>query len=133
MKTKNTTQSVTFNATPHEVYQTLMDSKKHAAFTGGKATISTKIGGTFKVYDGYIKGMNLDLVPDKKIVQAWRGSDWPKHHFSVVTFRLIRVKAGTELIFTQIGIPDDLFKDILSGWKEYYWEPMKEAFEKNKL
>jgi uncharacterized protein YndB with AHSA1/START domain len=29
-------QTVTFKASPHEVYEALMDSKKHAAFTSGR-------------------------------------------------------------------------------------------------
>ncbi|MBE3119725.1 MAG: hypothetical protein IMZ50_13355 [Candidatus Atribacteria bacterium] len=39
-------QTVTFKVTPHDIYETLMDSKKHAAFTGGKASISRAVGGT---------------------------------------------------------------------------------------
>jgi hypothetical protein len=30
-------QTIIFKATPHEVYEALMDSKKHAAFTGGNS------------------------------------------------------------------------------------------------
>ena len=36
MKTKTVQQSVTFKATAHEVYETLMDSRKHAHFTRAK-------------------------------------------------------------------------------------------------
>jgi hypothetical protein len=37
MRTKTIHQSVTFKANPHEVYEMLMDSRKHAQFTGVKA------------------------------------------------------------------------------------------------
>ena len=40
MKTKGIRQVVTIKTTPHAVYEALMDSKKHGAFTGGKAVIS---------------------------------------------------------------------------------------------
>ena len=65
-------QTVTFKATPHAVYEALMDSEKHAAFTGGKAAISRVVGGSILAYDDYITGKNIELVPDRKIVQDWR-------------------------------------------------------------
>ena len=68
-------QTVTLKVPPHEVYEALMDSRKHAAFTGGKAKISRAVGGKFSAYDNYIAGKNVDLVPDKKIVQDWRAVD----------------------------------------------------------
>ena len=54
MKTKNIRQSVTFKASPNEVYEALMDSRRHTKFTGKKAKISRKIGGKFIAYGGYI-------------------------------------------------------------------------------
>ena len=88
MKTKTIRQSVTFKTSPHVIYEMLMDSRKHAKITGEKASISRKIGGKFTAYAGYINGVNLNLVQDKTIVQSWRGSDWPKGHYSKVTFSL---------------------------------------------
>jgi activator of HSP90 ATPase len=73
-------QVVTFKSTPHEVYEALMDEKTHSAFTGGKAKISRKVGGQFTIYEGDIEGKNLELIPDQKIVQSWRYSDWPEGH-----------------------------------------------------
>ena len=75
---KTIRQVVTFRASPHDVYEALMDSKKHSAFTGDKAVISREVGGTFEAGTGYISGTNLQLVPDRKIVQSWRGTDFPE-------------------------------------------------------
>jgi activator of HSP90 ATPase len=125
MKTKTIRQSITFKASPHEVYDALMDSRKHARFTGAQARISRKAGGKFTAYDGYIEGVNLNLVPDKKIVQSWRGSDWPENHYSMATFSLKKCKNGTRLTFTQSGVPDQYYHDISQGWRDYYWKPMK--------
>ena len=129
MKTKTIRQSVTFKSSPHEVYEALMDSRKHTRFTGAKAKISRKINGKFSAYDGYIEGVHLDLVPGKKIVQSWRGSDWPEGHFSKATFSLKKVKDGTRLTFAQRGVPDQHYDDIRQGWHDYYWKPMKEMLE----
>ena len=129
MKTKDIRQSVMFRASPHSVYEALMDSRKHARFTGAKAKISRKANGKFSAYDGYIEGINLDLVPDKKIVQSWRGSDWPEGHYSKATFSLKKMRNGTRLTFSQRGVPNQDYLDMRRGWHDYYWKPMKEMLE----
>ena len=70
MKTRTIRQSVTFPASPHEVYEMLMDEKKHALVTGGSARISREPGGTFLTNDGYSDGTNKELIQDEKIVQT---------------------------------------------------------------
>ncbi len=122
-------QTVTFKAAPHAIYEALMDEKKHAAFTGGEAKISRKAGGKFSIYRGDIEGKNLELIPDQKIVQTWRYSDWPEGHYSTATFVLKATEKGSQLTFTQTDVPDDRYEDIKQGWKDYYWAPMKEMLE----
>jgi activator of HSP90 ATPase len=130
METKNIRQSVTFKATPHQVYELVMDAKKHARFTGSEVRMSRKVGGKFSIWGGEMVGVNLELVPDEKIVQSWRYSDWPEGHFSKVTFSLKAVENGTRLTFTQTGVPEQFYEDIAQGWRDYYWAPMKEMLEK---
>jgi activator of HSP90 ATPase len=130
MNTKTIRQFATFKASPHEVYEALMASRKHSKFTGSKASISRKVGGKFTAYDGYIEGINRELVPDQKIVQSWRGSDWPEGHYSTATFALKRIGNGTRLTFTQTDVPEDQYEPISQGWRDYYWTPMKEMLEK---
>jgi activator of HSP90 ATPase len=130
MKTKTLHQSVVFETEPHEVYETLMDSKKHAAFTGAKAKIGRYVGDSFSVWDDWATGTNVEIVPDKKIVQKWRGADWPKDHYSQVMFELKKVDRGTRLDFTQTNIPEAFYEEIAEGWKEWYWEKLKAYFAK---
>jgi activator of HSP90 ATPase len=130
MGTKNIRQSVTIKASPHEVYEALMDSKKHSRFTGDKAVISRKIGGKFTAFGGYSEGQNIELVPDEKIVQSWKAGDWPEGHYSQATFSLKEIEGGTRLTFTQTGVPAEQYDDIKQGWQDYYWEPLKAMFEK---
>lgn len=129
METRTIKQIVIFKASPHDVYEALMDSKKHARFTHSKADISKKVGGKISAYDGYIDGKNIELVQDKKIVQSWHASDWPAGHYSKATFLLNKVKEGTRLIFTQENVAEEFYTDIDKGWKEHYWQPLKELLE----
>jgi activator of HSP90 ATPase len=129
---KTIRQTVTFKAAPEDVYELLMDSRKHARFTESKARISREVGGKIMAYDGYVQGINLEIVPNAKIVQCWRGSDWPEGHYSKATFALAKTKAGTRLTFIQSGVPDEQVEPIKEGWKEHYWEKMKALLEKSK-
>ena len=129
MLTKTIRQSVTFKAKPHEIYEVLMDSDKHSRLTGSIVQIERNVGSVFSVYDGDIQGVNLELVPDQKIVQSWRYSDWPEGHYSKATFSLKEVSGGTHLTFIQTGVPDEFYKDIKQGWQDYYWAPMKDTLE----
>jgi activator of HSP90 ATPase len=123
-------QTVTFKASPHEVYEALMDSKKHAVFSGSRAEISREVGGEYSAYDGYITGRSLELVPDRKIVQSWRASDWPDGHFSTVAFVLLPIPEGTRLNFTHADVPEGTEAEFEQGWIDNYWEPMKKMLEK---
>ncbi len=129
MKTKTIKQTIVFKLPPSEIYGLLMDSEKHSAITGSEAEISKEMGGKIWAYDGYITGENIELVPNKKIVQKWRASDWPKGHFSKATFKLDKTKKGTKLTFTQSSVPENFYEDIAQGWYEFYWDPIKEIQE----
>jgi activator of HSP90 ATPase len=123
-------QTVIFKVSPHEVYEALMDSKKHAAFSGGKARISRKVGGAIMAYDDYITGKNVELIPDQKIVQTWRAVDWPEGYYSRVVFLFTAVPEGTRLDFTHTDVPEGTEEEFTQGWIDNYWEPMKVFLEK---
>lgn len=123
-------QSVTLQASPRAVYEALLDSRTHARFTGAPARISRRVGGKWSAFDGGLAGTNLELVPGKKIVQSWWSSDWEKGVLSRVTFRLAPTKGGTRLTLTHSGVPSKHRASISRGWREYYWGPMRELFER---
>jgi activator of HSP90 ATPase len=123
-------QTATFHATPHQVYEALMDTRRHARFTQSPAKISRRVGGKISAFGDYITGTNLELVPDRKIVQAWHASEWPEGQMSKVTFRLTAVPAGTRRSFTHSGVPDGFVEAIRQGWIDNYWVPMKAMLEK---
>jgi uncharacterized protein YndB with AHSA1/START domain len=117
---------VKFNASPATIYDILADSKKHQAVTGRKATISRKIGGTFSVSGNDVSGINVDLVPGRRIVQAWRHRKFPEGIFSMAAVTLTpTTNGGTELVLTHRGVPKDLIPETELGWREQYWSRIK--------
>jgi activator of HSP90 ATPase len=123
-------QTVIFKVAPHEVYEALMDSKIHTAFTGSKARISRSVGGCMMAYDNYIAGKNVELVSDNKIVQLWRAVDWPEGYFSRITFEFTAIPEGTRLVFSHAGVPEGTEDEFTQGWIDHYWDPMKAFLEK---
>ncbi len=130
MKKKRIEQKILINTTPHEIYEVFMDSKKHSKLTESEAKISRKIGGKYSVWEGTISGKNVELIPDKKIVQTWKsdGEDWAKNPPSTITLLLEPVDEGTVIKFTQEDIPEEACDSVKKGWNTYYWEALKEMF-----
>ena len=62
MHTKTIRQSVTIKASPHEEYEALMDSRRHAQFTGSNTDISREVGGRYTAFDGNSEGENIKLI-----------------------------------------------------------------------
>ena len=119
-------QEVSIAASPAVIYKILTDAKDFAKMTGGRAaSIGAGAGGAFSMFDGHITGRHVELVPGKRIVQAWRSKDWPEGHYSIARFELSPDGKGTKLVFDQTGHPADAQPHLESGWVNMYWEPMK--------
>lgn len=63
---------IDFHPSPQRLYEALLDQKQFAAFSGLAATIDPTPGGTFSLFGAQIEGRNIELVPNLRIVQAWR-------------------------------------------------------------
>jgi len=115
-------QEVDFKASPHRIYEILLDSKQFAAFSGEPAEISPEAGGSFTMFGGRIVGRNVELIPDERIVQAWRPSYWEAGVYTVVKFELKPEGSQTKVVLDHTGFPEGKFASLTSGWKEHYWE-----------
>jgi len=128
---KTIVQEVQFKATPKELYDIFLDPKKHTVATGGKATGSSKLGGTFTAWNGYIRAKNIALVPGKMIVQIWRSSEFGKGDpDSVLVLTFEKAAGGTRMTMTHTAVPDGKADDFKSGWHEHYWKPIKKYLAK---
>jgi uncharacterized protein YndB with AHSA1/START domain len=90
------------------------------------AEIDRNVGGTFLLFGGYVSGRHIELVPNERIVQAWRPQSWKPGEYSIVKFELAEHGAGTTILFDHRGFPDGTGDHLAAGWKENYWEPLQE-------
>lgn len=128
---KTIKQRVRFKAAPAKVYELLADSRKHTEVTGKKAVISRKIGGPFSAAGNDVTGVNVDLVPARRIVQAWRHRRFPEGIFSMAAVTLTPTPdGGTELVLTHRGVPKDLIPETEKTWREQYWARIRAYLER---
>ena len=118
-------QEIDVNATPQRVYEILLSSKQFAAMTGLSADISPEAGGAFTTFGGLIAGRTVELVPNQRIVQAWRPTHWDPGIYSIVKFELTAQAGKTTIVLDHTGFPEGNFRHLDSGWYERYWEPLK--------
>jgi activator of HSP90 ATPase len=130
-------QETIFKADLKRIYEALMSTRQFDQITqlgaamktmtlGSKPTeISPEVGGAFTLFGGYITGRHVELVPNERIVQAWRAGSWDSGVYSIVKFGLVPQGSGTKLIFDHTGFPKGRAEHLAAGWKENYWEPMQ--------
>ncbi|MFH0748821.1 MAG: SRPBCC family protein [Candidatus Bathyarchaeota archaeon] len=130
MKFSTIKQKVVIPTTPNDVYDALIDAKKHSAFTGSKAICDPKVGGKFTAWDGYIKGKNLELDKGKKIVQEWMTTEWPSGYPpSRLELTLRKINDATEISMVHSNVPAEQVDNYTQGWTDFYWKPLKEYFQ----
>ena len=118
-------------ASSARIYGILLSSKEFSActkksfnFSATSATIDPVAGGSFSLFDGHIIGRIIELVPNERIVEAWRVADWPAGVYSSAKFELKAEGQGTKIIFDHIGFPEGLKDHLAAGWQEHYWDAL---------
>jgi activator of HSP90 ATPase len=118
-------QEVDFKASPQRIYEVLLNSKQFAVCTGMSAEIDPKAGGAFSTFGGLIVGRNVELIPNQRIVQAWRPTHWDPGVYSIVKFELKGQNSQTTIILDHTGFPEGDYDSLNTGWKPRYWDPLK--------
>jgi activator of HSP90 ATPase len=124
-------------ATPKRIYDALTVASQfqnvEALSAAGKsvdisshpAVISREPGGTFSLFGDYILGRQIELVPDQRIIQAWRVANWAPGIYSIARFGLAQQGSSTKLIFDHAGFPAGTAEHLAAGWHANYWEPLQ--------
>ena len=130
-------QENTFKATRKRIYEALTDTaqfdkvieisgaKKSTALGTEPTRISREVGGAFVIFGGHIIGRQIDLVPNQRIIQAWRVVDWEPGVYSIARFELREQGDGTRIVFDHTGFPKGLGAHLAEGWRLHYWEPLQ--------
>ncbi len=121
--------STVFPIKPKAIYDAWLDGKKHGEMIGGTAKASPEVGAKHSAWGNYIKGVNLDLIKNKRILQTWKSTDFPKGSDpSLLLVKLEPVEKGTKVTLHHFEIPDGQGDNYKKGWHEHYFTPMKKYF-----
>jgi activator of HSP90 ATPase len=117
-------------ASPSELFAIFTDSTKHGELIDANATGDGKQGSKFTAFDGFVTGVNLLVVPDRLLVQTWRGSVWEERDLdSILILHFDAADGGGQIRMVHAGVPPQ-FEE---RWEEFYWQPLKKRFsEKQK-
>jgi activator of HSP90 ATPase len=132
---------VVINAAPKTIYDALTDAQQFQKIElissansplqieKKPAQIDATPGGAFSIFGGYITGWQLELVPDQRIVQAWRVGNWRPGIWSVAKFELVAQGSTTKIVFDHTGFPAGDGASLADGWKSHYWGPLQKMSE----
>ncbi len=113
------------------LYLAWLDSAQHSAMTGGTAKIDPTVGAKFSAWNGYITGKLVTLDLGRRIVMAWRTSDFPREASdSRVEVHFEGVGSGTRLTILHSDIPEGQGEKYREGWNASYFTPMRNYFSK---
>src|SRR4051794_29845205 len=105
--TKPIHQEISLRASPQAVYDALVNATKFSAFSGAPAEIAPEAGGAVSCFGGMVTGRFVELIPNKRIVQAWRVGNWPEGVYSIIKLELEPQGSGTKLTLDHDGFPED--------------------------
>lgn len=127
---KTIEQQIDFpGSTASDLFEIFLDPEKHSAIHGGaKVIISKKEGSRFSLINGHLKGKNLVIVPDRIIVQSWRGDVWNKDDLdSILTLVFSDTEQGARIDMVHAFTPDQ----FTEHWEEVYWSPIRDYLSRN--
>ncbi|MEH6605174.1 MAG: SRPBCC domain-containing protein [Pseudomonadales bacterium] len=123
-------QEISFGCESRSIFEALTNSEMFGQWAGSPSEIVPEAGGNFSCFGGLITGMSIEVVASKRLVQAWRVSNWESGIYSIVKFDLEEISGSeTKLVFDHTGFPEEHRAHLEQGWHNKYWEPMRKYLE----
>ena len=119
--------TVDIAADSEEVFTALTNPFQIEIWSGYPAEMKAEEGFVFSLWECDICGVNLEVKPNRLLVQEWFFGDTAER--SIVTLKLKKVGEQTQVELEHTNIPDDVFEEIVEGWKEYYLGSIKGMLE----
>jgi activator of HSP90 ATPase len=110
-----------------KVWTAFVDQTEIDDWGGGPVIMDDMVGTKFSLWGGDIHGTNIEVVPEKRLVQDWYGGDWEKPSRVIFSFSEKNGKTIVDLIHTGVPIKEE--NDFDDGWDDYYVGAIKKYLE----
>lgn len=124
---RNFNHTFKISATREEIYTALTNPFTIELWTGYPASMSEEPGSAFELFDGDICGENIEFIKNQKIVQEWYFGD--QQEKSIVTVNLKSKGNNTLVDINHTNIPDSVYDEIITGWKDSVIEGLCNFFK----
>lgn len=114
-------------ADPEEVFAALTNPFQIELWSGYPADMKPEAGYVFSLWEGDITGVNLEVMPNKRLVQEWFFGEQDEQ--SIVRITLKKAGGRTLLDLNHTNIPEDVYEEITEGWRDYYLGSVKSMLE----
>jgi activator of HSP90 ATPase len=121
-------QEATFAVAPERVYELLTNGAKFGDVTGKPGKGGGSEGAVFSLFGDWLEGRQIELVPNERVVQAWRFRDWDPGVYSIVRFTLTREASGTKLAVDHDAYPAAFHEHLSTNWRPFYFDPLAKHF-----
>jgi uncharacterized protein YndB with AHSA1/START domain len=116
------------SASPEVIYGAWLNSEEHSKMTGSPATVSATVGGEFDAWDGYIRGVNLELESPWRILQRWRSTEFEdSDEDSLLEILFETEEDKTRVTIRHTSLPEHGMQ-YKQGWIDAYFTPMETYF-----
>lgn len=110
-----------------EVFMALTNPFQIEIWSGYPADMKAEVGYVFSLWDGDISGVNLEVIPNKRLVQEWFFGETEKP--SIACIELKKEGGATWVELSHSNIPEEAYDEITEGWRDYYLGSMKDMLE----
>lgn len=110
-----------------DVFAALTNPFQIELWSGYPADMKAEAGYVFSLWEGDITGVNLEVVPNKSLVQEWFFGE--QEEPSIVRITLKQQGDRTRVELSHTHIPEEVFEEITEGWREYYLGAIKGMLE----
>jgi len=124
---KNLKKSFLIKTSREDVFTALTNPLTIEMWTGAPAVMIPEAGTDFSLWDGEITGTNIEIIDNQLIKQQWNFEG--EEVTSIVTLSLKDEGNFTRVELLHTEIPDEAFENILEGWDQYYFKPLRELLE----
>ncbi len=119
--------SFTLPVPKREAFALLTDARKIRAWSGQAGRVRPEIGGTFRMFDGWVTGFVLAYQPGKHLAYTWLPADWKKGTApSIVVYRFEAKGKGSRISIRHAYLPTKAaLRSHKTGWHDHVVDPLK--------